>query len=122
MTPFFALITPVAPPQPGQPPGIWGGSNEPFPGYWVPGAPGAPGYQPPTGQPPGMWGGSNEPFPGWGLPPEGWNPPEPPAGAVPEGKALVILYVPGEGFKTAVVPKPGPPGNMPPAVQPVKRR
>lgn len=40
----------------GSPPGIWGGSNEPFPT--------PPIYFPPSGgKPPGIWGGGNEPFP-----------------------------------------------------------
>lgn len=50
------------------PPQIWGGGNEPFPGYGLP------------GEPPGTWGGSGEPFPGWGLPgqPPGiWGPTDP---------------------------------------------
>lgn len=74
MNPFQAWIIPVAgnPPGiwgggnqpfptppihiPGQPPGTWGGAGEPFPGYGLPGTP------------PGIWGGGNEPFPGYGLP------------------------------------------------------
>lgn len=173
MQPFVALITPIAPPQPGQPPGIWGGSNEPFPGWGLPPAgPGVPPQGPPPGiwggapipwptppiyyppgiwgpndprpgwglppagpgrppgtwggsgepfpgyglpgAPPGTWGGSGEPFPGWGLPPPGYEPEEPPSTIVPEGKALVLLYIPGEGFKAAIIPKPGP-GYTPPS-------
>jgi hypothetical protein len=43
--------------------------------------------------------------------------PEPPT--VPAGKALLIVYVPGEGYKAVVIDKPGPPytppsgGNVP---------
>lgn len=47
-----------------KPPGMWGGSNEPFPGYGLPG-----GQPKPPGSPPGTWGGAGEPFPGYGLPP-----------------------------------------------------
>lgn len=39
------------PDAPSQPPSIWGGANEPFPGYGLP------------GQPPGTWGGSGTPMP-----------------------------------------------------------
>jgi hypothetical protein len=49
------------------------------------------------------------------IPPEG----VPPEITVPEGKALVILYVPGTGYKAVLIPKPGPPGNLPPTIQPV---
>lgn len=47
---------PIIPPPNGQPPGIWGGGNEPFPT--------PPIHIPPQpGQPPGIWGGGNQPFP-----------------------------------------------------------
>jgi hypothetical protein len=45
----------------------------------------------------------------------------PPGITVPEGKALVVVYIPGSGYKAAFIPIPGPPGNMPPDVQPVKK-
>jgi hypothetical protein len=43
----------------------------------------------------------------------------PPDVTVPEGKALVVIYVPGQGYKAVLIPKPGPPGNFPPDVSPV---
>lgn len=62
------------PPGPGNPPGIWGGSNEPFPTPPIANVPGAPGYRPP-----GIWGGPIDPYPGHPLPP---IPPQPPEGPV----------------------------------------
>lgn len=59
---YLEEVPPEPPkPQP-QPPGIWGGANEPFPTPPIANVPGVPGYQPP-GKPPGTWGGSGEPFP-----------------------------------------------------------
>jgi hypothetical protein len=43
----------------------------------------------------------------------------PPDVNVPEGKALVIIYVPGAGYKAVLIPKPGPPGNFPETPSPV---
>ena len=186
--PFFALITPIDQPQPGQPPGIWGGGNQPFPtppihlppgsgsppsgsppGIWGPPGPWPtpPIHLPPTGggSPPGIWGGApipwptppihyppsiwpspghpehpiyyppgiwgpTDPRPGWGLPgqPPGiWGPPSglptppiviPPEGlppdiAIPDGKALVVVYVPGQGHQAFLIPAPGPGYNPP---------
>lgn len=47
------------PPLP-NPPGIWGGGNQPFPTPPI----NIPGTPPPLG----IWGGANQPFPGYGLP------------------------------------------------------
>lgn len=105
---------PIAPG--GPPPGTWGGSGQPFPGYGLPGQPPGtwggsgqpfPGYGLP-GQPPGIWGGSNEPFPGYGLPgrPGGGGPPS---------------VWPGVPAHPIVIPpvKPGdPPTIWPPAGHP----
>lgn len=60
------------PPGPGNPPGIWGGGNEPFPTPPIANVPGAPGYRPP-----GIWGGPIDPYPDHGLP---QPPTEPPTG------------------------------------------
>ena len=99
MQPFLAMIMPVGdgggsgqlpgtPTHPWVPPGtggespplgIWGGSNQPFPGYGPVAPQPSPGwppvvmppiYYPPTGGTPPLeiWGGSNQPFPGMGLP------------------------------------------------------
>lgn len=118
------------------PPGIWGGGNVPMPN--------PPIYMPPT-RPPGIWGGGgvgNYPdagFPGpqpggpthiWGGP---WQPPYPsqgpgfptnpiviPPGDIPEGpvgddEMVIVIFVPGIGYKMAVVPKPPEvPGYNPP--------
>lgn len=85
--PFLALITPLTGNAPGgNPPGIWGGSNEGFPTHPI-----APG-----GRPPGIWGGSNEGFPTHPIAPGGPPPhvahpippivwPEPPPGSRPPG-------------------------------------
>lgn len=89
---------PIIPPA--QPPGIWGGGNEPFPT--------PPIHLPPT-NPPIIWGGGNEPFPTppivipptppVNLPPGGT--PLPPAVGVPiEGH---IVFIPGYGW--VFVPK-----------------
>jgi hypothetical protein len=48
--------------------------------------------------------------------------PDPPT--VPADKALLIVVVPGEGYKAIVIDKPvpgGPPGNLPPSSQPVRK-
>jgi hypothetical protein len=105
---------PIAPG--GPPPSVW-----PSPGY--PAHPIAPGGLPPevwpdpgqpahpiAGPPPGIW-------PSPGVPTHPIVIPDPPV--VPEGKALLIVYVPGQGYTAVVIAKPGPPGNMPPATQPV---
>lgn len=125
MKPFLAMITPLtdAGGQPPTPPGIWGGSNEPFPGYGLP-----EGGKPP-GSPPGIWGGSNEPFPGYGLPgrqPGGiWGGgnapfPTPPIVIPPENPGDPPLVIWGGGnapFPTPPIELPGagtpPPGGEP---------
>lgn len=58
---------------PGDPPGTWGGSGEPFPGWGLP------------GQPPRPWGGGNEPFP---TPPI-HLPPEPPPTGTPDDDGFI---------------------------------
>lgn len=78
------------PPDPGTPPGIWGPPG-PWIGWWVPGAPGAPGYTPPITPPTEPPTNPSEPKPpppdgGWGWHPDygwGWFPggggkPQPP--------------------------------------------
>lgn len=83
MQPFLAMITPLS--QPGTPPGIWGGGNQPFPTPPIANAPGIPGYNP---NPPGIWGPpsgfptppiANAPgIPGYNPNPPGiWGPPGP---------------------------------------------
>jgi hypothetical protein len=37
----------------------------------------------------------------------------PPEIQVPEGKALVVIYIPGQGYKAALIPIPGPGYNPP---------
>ena len=88
---------------PAQPPGIWGGGNQPFPTPPIhipptqrpPGVPTHPIYYPP-----GIWGGANEPFPTPPIyfPPEGGKPPGTWGGA-------------GEPFPT-------PPIELPPGLPP----
>jgi hypothetical protein len=96
-------LTPLEPATPGNPPGIWGGSNQPFPTPPIANVPGAPGYQPP-GNPPGIWGGSNEPFPTPPIviPPQ--KPGDPP---------LVIWGGSNQPFPTPPIYLPGG-GNPPP--------
>jgi hypothetical protein len=103
---------PIAPG--GQPPGIW-----PSPGH--PSHPIAPG-----GQPPGIWGGGNMP----GVSPPIYIPIDPPEGieapVSPSHPIYIPIYpahpiAPGdpEAIKQAI--KEFLTGNLPPAVQPVRR-
>jgi hypothetical protein len=46
-------------------------------------------------------------------------PPEEIPPNVPPDKALLIVYVPGVGYKAVVIPKPGAPGNFPEQPSPV---
>lgn len=116
---------------PGQPPGIWGGGNQPFPTPPIHLPPGVGSGNPPiiwgggnvpmptppihlgpggeVGGPPGIWG-PNDPRPGWGLPdtpdkpnlPPGGTPIPPSVGVPIEG---YVVFVPGQGW--VFVPKPG---------------
>ena len=82
-----------------QPPGIWGGGNEPFPT--------PPIHIPPQpGQPPGIWGGGNQPFP---TPPI-YIPPNIPPVVTPPSP-------PNPGDPTTPVPPPAGSAGWP--VQPV---
>lgn len=118
MLPFYALIVPQTGPPPTGPTGIWGGSNEPFPGY------GLPPFGP--GRPPGMWGGSNEPFPGYGLPPfqpgmpvkppgmwGGSNEPFPGWG-LPKPQPPLLIWGPNDPRPGWGLPEPQPPLPDPP--------
>lgn len=78
----------------GNPPGIWG-PTDPRPGWWVPGAPGAPGYQPGGGL--GIWGGAGEPMP------------QPPIVIPPDAPGKPPLVIWGGGN----VPMPMPPIELP---------
>lgn len=58
--PVFPAHPIVLPPEgSGDPPHIWGGSNEPYPTPPIY----LPVPKPPDGDPPTIWGGGNEPFP-----------------------------------------------------------
>jgi hypothetical protein len=123
------------------PPGIWGGPPL-YPDIGGPGpqpAPGRPTH--PIYYPPTIWPGPRPPyvdagFPGpqpggpvhiWGgpyYPPEIWRPTFPtnpivippeelPPQPVPPDKMVVVVFVPGYGYKLVVVPKP--PGYNPPS-------
>lgn len=87
------------PPGEGQPPGIWGGGNEPFPTppIHLPGGGG--------GRPPGIWGGGNEPFP---TPPIYIPPNVPPDMKPPEAPApgSPTTIVPGEHPVAPITPPP----------------
>jgi hypothetical protein len=122
MDAFYAMIIPMAMPSSPTPPGFWGGAPLPWPtppihypppppGIWPsPGVPTPPIYYPPEGLPPGIWPSPGVPSHPIVLPPEGL----PPDINVPADKALLIVYVPGAGYKAVVIPKPGPPGSTPP--------
>lgn len=123
-------------PYPGQ--GLPG--NQPYPGQGLPGnqpypGQGLPGNQPYPGQglpppPLGIWGGrppayvdiggpGAQPMPGWG-PGFPTNPIVIPPGDLPDHEVgddemVIVIFVPGIGYKLAVVPKPEtPPGYNPP--------
>lgn len=139
MQPFFAMIVPIG--GGGNPPGIWGGSNEPFPGWGLPPA----GTKPPSGSPPGTWGGSGQPFPnppipiypggtpnppgtwgGSGEPFPGYGPPEGGPGSPPSiwpGRPAHPIVIPPEkpGDPPGLIwggsnePFPTPPIHLPPS-------
>lgn len=86
------------PPGPGKPPGIWGGSNEPFPTPPIANVPGVPGYRPPGT----IW-------------------PDPPEGIAPHPEHPIVIppNVP-PGLQPPTPPKPGDPTTPvpPPAGSP----
>lgn len=102
----------VLPPEGGGGEGIWG-PNDPRPQ--------PPIENPPPGgeveQPPdGTWGGAGEPFP---TPPIVIVPPQGDLPEIPDDKWLVVVMTPDGDLEWALIPAGGPPGNLPPAVQPV---
>lgn len=109
MPPIYNPVFPVNPWVPPMPP-VWGGGGQPGP-FPPEGA----HPMPPIAFPPVISGG-----PGW-LPPYPAHPivlpPEsvPPGVTIPPGQSLVVLYVPGVGIKSVLIPTPGPPGNLPPS-------
>jgi hypothetical protein len=143
---FLAMITPVSPGAPahpiapgGEPPGIWGGGNEPFPTPPIviippnvigPGVPAHPIYLPiypahPIVIPPGSLGGGKPEHPIY-LPPGIWGPTDPfpthpiviPPDAVSPGvptHPIVIPPPPLGIWGGANEPFPTPPIFLPPA-------
>src|SRR5436190_62434 len=130
--PFYALIIPQS--GPGQPPRPWGPIH--YPDQGLPGPQPIAGWRPgfptnpiaPGGQPPRPWGPiyypdqglpGNQPIAGWGpgfptnpivIPPE-----DLPSEPVGDDKMVIVVFVPGVGYKMVVVPKPEmPPGYNPP--------
>lgn len=101
-------------PQPGQPPRPWGPIN--YPDQGLPRPPlglWGPIYYPDQGLP------GNQPIAGWGpgfptnpiVIPPGDLPTEP----VGDDKMVIVVFIPGVGYKMVVVPKPEmPPGYAPP--------
>ena len=120
MQPFYARITPLAMLPSGavssqRPLGLWGGWYQPFPGWKLPNQPpevwgDATPYVPPPAAvstklplPEGAWGAEAD-FRGWSpLPPELTPPTLPP---ILSGVPLLLLYVPGKGWRIASIPTP----------------
>lgn len=123
---------------PARPPGMWGPiyypdqglpGNQPYPDQGLPGWQPYPGQglpQPPLhtwgGRPPlyvDIGGPGPQPIPGWGpgfpTNPIVIPPGDLPVGPVADDKMVIVVYVPGIGYKMAVVPKPpAAPGYNPP--------
>jgi len=66
--------------------------------------------------PDGTWGGAGEPCP---TPPIVIVPPQGELPEIPDDKWLVVIMTPDGELEWALIPAGGPPGNLPPAVQPV---